>query len=74
MTTTATTPNPKKSKKTLFFFVAFILALFGLDYYKTNFFFGTNVTVTDSTIVITPVVDTLKKSSTEVTVADTTKR
>ena len=57
--TVAATPAPKTPLlKTLFYIIATILGLLGLDHYTTNLVSGGSVTVTDSTIVVTaPVVD-----------------
>jgi hypothetical protein len=72
--TVAATPAPKKpmfTLKNLFYVIALVLGLFGLDHYTTNLVSGGSVTVTDSTIVVSapvvdaPVADTVK--------ADTTK-
>lgn len=67
---TEQTPKPKKSiTKKIFIVIAFILALFGIDHFTYNFAgIGAEVTVTDSTIVVSPAPDTTA------IVADTTKR
>lgn len=68
MSETVATPAPKKpmfSLKNLFIAIAFILGLFGLDHYTTNFVSGGSVTVTDSTIVVSaPVVEPLPATDT----------
>ena len=66
--TVASTPAPKKSKKNLFILIAFILTILGIDNYHTHFFFGTDITVTDSTIVVTPTIDSVSNA------VDTTKK
>lgn len=73
--TVAATPAPKKpifTVKNLFYLVAVVLGLLGLDHYTTNFVSGGSVTVTDSTIVVTapvveplPVTDTIKIDTTK---------
>lgn len=72
MSEVTTTPEAPKSSpaKKFFRFVAILLALLALDHYTYNFVgIGAEVTVTDSTIVIAPSVDTTV-STVE---ADTTK-
>ena len=73
MTDTNTTPAtdaPKKSFftiKNLFWAIAIVLGLFGLDHYTLNLVSGGSVTITDSTIVVSPLIDTTA-------VADTTQK
>ena len=57
---TVAAPAPKKpmfSLKNLFYVIALVLGLFGLDHYTTNLVSGGSVTVTDSTIVVSAPVD-----------------
>lgn len=68
---TDTNTTPKKSNTKLFVIIALILAAVYLDYSKFHYVLGTDVKVTDSTNVVTPIVDTLAKVA---AVVDTTKR
>ena len=74
-TSTQSTPStPKKSFKKFFWIVAIILGLFGLDHYTYNFVgIGAEVTVTDSSIMVTPSVDTVVTVPVAPAVVDTTK-
>jgi len=66
-TPTTETPAPKKSFftiKNLFWAIAIVLGLFGLDHYTTNLVSGGSVTVTDSTIVVTAPVEVLSVTDT----------
>lgn len=60
MTDSTATPAPKKSNKTFFVIIALILGLLGVDHYKFHILSGVDATVTDSTIVVAPAVDTAK--------------
>lgn len=73
---TNTTPAPQKKSGKLFAVIALILSLAGLDYWRFNFILGTEVTVTDSTIVVQPAVDTLgpRPNPFDSIKADTTKK
>lgn len=75
---TVAAPAPKKpmfSLKNLFYVIALVLGLFGLDHYTTNLVSGGSVTVTDSTIVVSaPVVETPTVSAVDTVKADTTKK
>lgn len=76
-TETTSTPNetPKKSNKKFFWIISIILGLFGLDHYTYNFVgIGAEATVTDSTIVVAPIVDTIITTDAVVVAkVDTTK-
>jgi len=76
--TVAATPAPKKpmfSLKNLFYVIALVLGLFGIDHYTTNLVSGGSVTVTDSTIVVSaPVVETPTVVAIDTVKADTTKK
>lgn len=63
------TQKPKSKKATIFVVIGIILALLGLDYYKFHFILGTDVTVTDTSIVITPAIDTASGTATTDTLA-----
>ena len=60
MTDNTTQPTtPKKSYKKFFVLIALILGLLGIDHYTYHFVSGgVDVTVTDSTIVVTAPIDT----------------
>lgn len=77
MSDTVSTPAPKKpmfSLKNLFYAIALILGLFGLDHYTTNLVSGGSITVTDSTIVVAaPVVETPTVVVVDTTKVDTSK-
>lgn len=81
MTNETSTQNstPKKTSiiKKIFLVVGFILALLGVDYLTYNFAgIGAEVTLTDSTLVVTPSVDSIVASTPivgDTTKADTTK-
>ena len=65
--TNTETPKPKKSiAKKIFVVVAIVFSLLGIDHYTYHWVSGgVDVTVTDSTLVVSPIADT--------TAADTTK-
>lgn len=74
MTEKTTKPAPKKSKKlTIFVIIALILSALGYDHYNWHYVSGgVDVTVTDSSIVVTPIVDTTTVAP--AAVVDTTKK
>lgn len=67
-TTAAAAPAPKKSKKGLIIFIAFLLTAWGIDNFHTHYYFGSEEIATDSTNVAAPIVDSISN------VADTTKK
>jgi hypothetical protein len=76
-TVASSTPSPKKSYSKILWIIGIVLALFGIDHYKLHYISGEEVEVKDSTIVVTPAVDTtnVKADTTKkVVVADTTKK
>ena len=66
----------KKPKK-LFILIGLVLALLGLDRYTFNWVSGgTTITVTDSSIIAAPIVDSVASASDSFPIAgsDTTKK
>lgn len=75
MTESAATPAPKKSGKTLLVLILLLLSLLGLDNQTFHFISGTDVTVTDSTIVISETPSVVVDSAKAVApIVDTTKK
>ena len=74
MTEQAEQPKPKKSiTKKVFWIIAIVLGLFGIDHFTYNIAgIGASVTVTDSTIVVAPIIDSIV--AVDKTKADTTKK
>ena len=76
MTNETETPKPKKSiAKKVFWIIAIVLGLFGIDHFTYNFAgIGASVTVTDSTVVVAPIVDTTPVAVEDTTAKDTTRK
>lgn len=72
--TNNTTPTPKKSiAKKVFAVVALVFVLLGIDHFTYNFAgIGASVTLTDSALVVAPIVDSIVAVDT--TKADTMKK
>lgn len=75
MTDSVNAPAPKKSNKTLFVIIA-IIVLLGIDHYKFHYISGSDVVVTDSTIVVSPTIDSTTNVVAPIDTAkkDTTKK
>ena len=74
MTNQTETPKKKTSiTKKIFIVIGFVLAILGIDHFTYNFAgIGASVTVTDSTLAVVPIVDSIVAVDT--TKADTTKK
>jgi hypothetical protein len=75
-TNTSTGSSPKKSFSKVFWIIGIVLGIFGINHYTLKIGYGTGaeVTLTDSTIVVTPVVEPVVAPVADTTKADTTKK